>query len=123
MTRRERFLVILNRRLLVTGAMLTIGSLVVLGFLAFGAEAVQVQAPASPVCVSEASNNYCAPVNDPSVAVVVAEQEDAGRVCGSKPILTDAIVFQFSDKSVKAVTFDEALKAGKAGGWIQAYCV
>ena len=80
--------------------------------------------PKPPVCVPIEENNYCAPVNDPKVMAEITKQEAAGRKCGDKSVLTDIIVFQFSnDKRVEVVTFDKAFELSKSSqGWVQSFC-
>lgn len=75
-------------------------------------------------CMPSSENNYCAPQNNSQVAAEVSSHEATGLSCGTEPVLTDIIVFQFeSDMTVRTVTLDEALALAEQGrGWVQAFC-
>ena len=61
-----------------------------------------------------------------SVAVIrtVAELEDRGLVCRTKPGLTDNVVFEWKTTEVTVVDFATALQASSnSEGWIRRYCM
>jgi hypothetical protein len=61
-----------------------------------------------------------------SVAVnrTVAELEDRGLLCRTKPGLTDSVVFEWKTTEVTVVDFATALTASSnSEGWIRRYCM
>lgn len=58
-----------------------------------------------------------------AVSRVIDSLQAKGLTCQDSSELTDTVVFQHNDQSVRVVSFDEAYALGQAGqGWVRAYC-
>jgi hypothetical protein len=63
-------------------------------------------------------------VQSEAVNRTVAELEDRGLVCRTKPGLTDDVVFEWKTTEVTVVDFATALRASSnSEGWIRRYCM
>ncbi len=59
-----------------------------------------------------------------AVQRTVAELEDHGMICRSKPGLTDRVVFERKTTEVAVIDFAAALRASSIGeGWARSYCM
>lgn len=117
------FAQILNRKLTTTGFALIAASFAVIAVVFAPQQSTPAPTAAAPVCVAEASNNYCAPQLDTAGRALVAKAKADGYTCTGSPALTDVIIFTFRDGDTNVVTLAEALKYGEAGkGWVQSYC-
>ncbi len=74
------------------------------------------------VSAAACQNEAC--VQSAAVNRTVAELEDQGLLCRTKPGLTDSVVFEWKTTEVTVVDFATALTASShSQGWIRRYCM
>ncbi len=66
----------------------------------------------------------CSALAEQLLDKAVVEQQAAGRICTTRPSMSDVVLFQYSvNQRVAVLTFDKALAAsGQKLGWVQRYC-
>ena len=93
---------------------------VILGFQLFASHLGQ----SSRDVVSAGSCQDGSCVQSPAVLRTVAELENQGLVCRTKPGLTDNVVFEWKSTEVTVVDFATSLRASSNGeGWVRKYCM
>ncbi len=92
----------------------------VLGFQLFASHLGQTSRDV--VNAATCQDESCVPTT--AVQRTVADLEDRGLVCRSKPGLTDRVVFERKTTEVSVIDFASALKASSIGeGWVRSYCM
>jgi len=92
----------------------------VLGFQLFASHLGQTSRDV--VNAATCQDQSCVPTT--AVQRTVADLEDRGLVCRSKPGLTDRVVFERKTTEVAVIDFASALRATSIGeGWVRSYCM
>ena len=93
---------------------------VILGFQLFASHLGQTSRDV--VNAATCQDQSCVPTT--AVQRTVADLEDRGLVCRSKPGLTDRVVFERKTTEVAVIDFASALRATSIGeGWVRSYCM
>ena len=92
----------------------------VLGFQLFASHLGQTSRDV--VNAATCQDDSCAPTT--AVQRTVADLEDHGLVCRSRPGLTDSVVFERKTTEVAVIDFASAIRASSIGeGWVRSYCM
>jgi hypothetical protein len=92
----------------------------VLGFQLFASHLGQTSR--GVVDAATCQDDSCVPTT--AVQRTVADLEDHGLVCRSRPGLTDRVVFERKTTEVAVIDFASAIRASSIGeGWVRSYCM